>query len=92
MQSSRRDSTSERKREPNQEQLTSQPEPKPLEELGEGRRENEHCADADPERNQSSSYRPEEEKVTIREASTTGHPDSCVHHITRDENGDPLES
>ena len=63
MQSSQRDLNSERRSEQNQEQLTSQPEPKQLEELGEGRRENEHGDVANPEGNQSSSDRPEEEEV-----------------------------
>jgi len=85
MQPSRRDLSSERKRELNQEQLISQPVPKPLEELGEGRRENEHCDESDPERNQSSSNRPEEEEVDRPDLELNYQGNSLVIDL------DPLE-
>ena len=88
MQSSRRDSTSERKREPNQEQLTSQPEPKPLEELGEGRRENEcprQSSDGYSERDQSSSSGSKEEEVDRPDLELNYQGNSLVIDL------DPLE-
>ncbi len=79
MQPSRRDSNSERKRELNQEPIILQPEPKQLEELGEGRRRNDSNTSRPGSGNETAQEFIEEEEVTIREASTIDRPDSAVN-------------
>ncbi len=79
MQSSRRDLNLERRSEQNQEPPTSPPEPKQLEELGEGRRRNDSNTSRPGSGNETAQEFIEEEEVTIREASTIDRPDSAVN-------------
>ena len=85
MQPSQRDLNSERKSELNQEPPTLQPERKQLEGLGEGRRENEHCDESDPQGNQSTSHRSKEEEVDRPDLELNYQGNSLVIDL------DPLE-
>jgi hypothetical protein len=83
MQRSQSDSNSERRSEQNLELITSQPEPKQLEELGEGRRENEHRDESDSQGNQSSSNRSQEEEVVRPDLELNYQGNSLVIDMSR---------
>ena len=83
MQRSRRDSNSERRSEQNPELITSQPEPRQLAELGEGRRRNEFDPDEHPEGDQRSSNRSEEEEVDRPDLELNYQGNSLVIDMTR---------
>ncbi len=83
MQHSQNNLNSERKSEQSQELITSQPEPRQLEEPGEGRRENEFSSTSNSERDQTASSGSKEEEMNRPDLALNYHGNSLVIDMSK---------